>query len=442
MTVLCCGVLLYSMNLFFTAALMPTIVAEVGGQALYAWVTTAFVMVAIASTLLVSPLMQRMGPAGTYAAGFVLFGLGTTVSALSPGMGWLIFSRALQGLGGGLLVGLGYAMIRTALPSRHWARGMTAVSSMWGIGLLFGPALGGLFATFNLWRIAYALLSLAAVGLTLLALRSFAGLKASGRTQPFPVVSLLVLMLVIVLISVAGVVQPGGVMLLLLLGGLALLAVFLTVERRGRHTLLPALTYQRRNTLKWAYLTVAALSAGVTLENFIPLYAQQMGGLSPFVSGLMAASISVGWTITQFFFSTISPARARFAIRFGPVLMTVGLVAYCLLQIAGAGPLIAVGWFVSLVICGSGVGMAWPSLGVVAMSSSNDPDDGAKAAAAVSTTQLISFSLAASLVGLLMALGDSSPDLAARSAIAGLAVLALGGVFSARRAGTVPERSL
>src|SRR5690625_7108672 len=66
--VLCSGVLLYSMNLFFTAALMPTTVESIGGYSYFAWVTTAFVVVAIVSTLMVSPMMDRHGPAGTYVA--------------------------------------------------------------------------------------------------------------------------------------------------------------------------------------------------------------------------------------------------------------------------------------------------------------------------------------------------------------------------------------
>jgi len=438
--VLCSGVLLYSMNLFFTAALMPTIVESIGGYSYFAWVTTAFVVVAIVSTLMVSPMMDRHGPARTYVAAFVLFGLGTAVSASSFDIGWFIFSRALQGLGGGLLVGLGFAMIRTALPQRHWARGMTAVSSMWGIGLLIGPALGGLFAGLGLWRGAYGLLTVASVGLAVAAGRAFAGVRGSGEHRPLPLVPLLALIAAVALISLAGVVSAGWPMLMLFALGVAVLTGFFMAEKRARHTVLPRLTYQHGSTLKWAYLTIAALSAGVTLENFIPLYAQQMGGLSPFVSGLMAASISLGWTGTQFFFSTISPERAQRAIRRGPVLMTVGLVAYCLLQVADANALVVAGWALALIVCGCGVGMAWPSLGVVAMSSSAEAADGARAAAAVSTTQLMSFSLASALMGMLMALGGGSASLAARLAIAGLVVLAAGGVLTARRAGTVPAR--
>jgi MFS family permease len=52
LTVLASGVLLYAMNLYFTAALMPSIVADIGGQHYYAWVTTSFVVAAIVASLL------------------------------------------------------------------------------------------------------------------------------------------------------------------------------------------------------------------------------------------------------------------------------------------------------------------------------------------------------------------------------------------------------
>lgn len=432
--VMCAGVLLYAMNLFFTSALMPTIVGDVGGQAYYAWVTTAFVMVAIVASLLVSPLQQWQGTAVAYVIAFGTFAVGAAASALAPDMGWLVASRAVQGLGGGLLVGLGYAVIRMALPRRHWARGMSAVSAMWGVGLLFGPALGGVFATFDLWRAAYWGLAVAGIVLALAALRSFAGVRSAGQRVPLPLLPLFPLMGAIVLISVSAIVPVGWLTLGLLAGGVALLALFLRVERAAEHTLLPALAYRPGNRLKWVYLTVAALSAGVTLENFIPLYAQQMAGLAPFVNGLLAASISVGWVTSQFFFVTLSPRGARRVIRLGPVLMTAGLVLYAVLQLRGAGAGVAVGWFVVLALSGCGVGMSWPSLGVAAMGSSSDSVQGGKAAAAISTTQLISYSLASALVGLLMALGHGSPALAARLAIGGLACATALGILSARAA--------
>ena len=61
----------------------------------------------------------------------------------------LLAGRAVQGLGGGLLAGLGYVMLQRALPERLWARGAALVSAMWGIGNILGPLVGGLFAQFG-----------------------------------------------------------------------------------------------------------------------------------------------------------------------------------------------------------------------------------------------------------------------------------------------------
>ena len=148
--VMASGILLYAMNLYFTAALMPSIVADIGGQRYYAWVTTAFVISAIVASLFVSRVLDQRGPATAYLIAFAAFALGAAGNAASPTMEVLIAGRVVQGLGGGLLAGLGYAVIRTALPERHWARATGVVSAMWGVGTLFGPALGGLFAELGL----------------------------------------------------------------------------------------------------------------------------------------------------------------------------------------------------------------------------------------------------------------------------------------------------
>lgn len=54
-------VLPYAMNLYFTAALMPSIVADIGGQQYYAWVTTAFAISAIVASLFRQPYPRLEG---------------------------------------------------------------------------------------------------------------------------------------------------------------------------------------------------------------------------------------------------------------------------------------------------------------------------------------------------------------------------------------------
>ncbi|MFJ9694543.1 MFS transporter [Kitasatospora sp. NPDC101183] len=432
-SILAGGVALYAMNLYFTAALMPSIVADIGGERYYAWVATGFLMAAVIASMLVSRLLDRLGAARAYVLGFLVFGAGAVVNAASPSMAALILGRVVQGLGGGLVAGLGYAVIRSALPQRLWTRAAGLVSAMWGIGTLVGPSLGGLFAQLGAWRGAYLLLLLAALVLAALAHRVLPGPSGDGPGPGrVPLVPLVVLTLAAAAFSVSSTVPRGWATGACLLAGLALLVGFVLAERRGPATVLPHRTYRAGNGLKWLYLTVAVLCGGVIPENFIPLFGQGLGGLGPLVAGFLGAAISAGWTSAQLFSVTITSAagRAR-AVRTGPVVLTAGLVAYGLLQTGEAsGPRIAL-WAAVLFLAGTGIGLAFPHLSVAAMSSSEDPVEGGKAAAALNTTQLISYAVVSALAGTLISLGGEDLLASARYMTFGIAGITLLGVATA-----------
>ncbi|WP_176580406.1 MFS transporter [Nocardia jejuensis] len=431
-SILAGGVALYAMNLYFTAALMPSIVGEIGGEKYYAWVATAFLMAAVIASMLVSRVLGSWGAARAYGTGFLVFATGAAINAASPSMELLIAGRVVQGLGGGLLAGLGYAVIRTALPQHLWGRAAGLVSAMWGVGTLIGPALGGVFAELGRWRWAYALLL--AVALILAALTRRALPRESGGTadrSPVPVLSLVLLTLAASAFSLSSTVPQGLSTIIALAIGVLLLAAFVVAEIRGSVRVLPRLTYTRGNPLKWIYLTVAALCAGVMTENFVPLFGQDLGGLTPLVAGLLGAALSVGWVLAQLVSVGLSPRGAHRAIRIAPLLLTGGLVAYALLQSDGApGPLVIV-WALVLFVAGAGIGLAFPHLSVAAMSSTTDPAEGAKAAAALNTTQLISYAVTSAIAGTLIRLGDASLVDSARIMTLGIAVLTALGIATA-----------
>ncbi|MER7752422.1 MFS transporter [Kitasatospora sp. NPDC097643] len=434
-SILAGGVALYAMNLYFTAALMPSIVADIGGERYYAWVATGFLTAAVIASMLVSRLLDRLGAARAYVLGFLVFGVGAALNAASPSMAALIVGRVVQGLGGGLVAGLGYAVIRGALPERLWTRAAGLVSAMWGVGTLVGPSLGGLFAQLGAWRWAYVLLLLAALALAALARRVLPGPSGPGRAaEPVPLASLVLLTLAAAGFSISSTVPRGWPTALCILAGLALLVGFVLAERRGGATVLPRRTYRAGNGLKWLYLTVAVLCAGVMAENFIPLFGQRLGGLGPLVAGFLGASVSAGWTTAQLFSVGIESARGRArAIRTGPVVLTAGLLGYGLLQSGEASGVRVVLWAVTLFAAGTGIGLAFPHLSVAAMRSSADPAEGGKAAAALNTTQLIAFSVTSALAGTLVSLGGSALLDSARYMTYGIAAITLLGVGTAAR---------
>lgn len=130
-TVLAGGVLLYATNEFITISLLPSAVADIGGQRFYAWVTTVYLVASVVAATTVHSVLMRLGPRVAYLVALTVFGAGSLGCALAPSMQLLLAGRLVQGFAGGLLAGLGYAVINTALPNTLWTKASALVSAMW-----------------------------------------------------------------------------------------------------------------------------------------------------------------------------------------------------------------------------------------------------------------------------------------------------------------------
>lgn len=423
------GTVLYAMNLYFTAALLPTIVIEIGGAHLFAWVATGFLVAAVVASMLVPRAIAWLGARGAYLLGFGAFALGSAAAAASGQMELFVASRMLQGLGGGLLAGLGYAVIRTALPEALWLKAAALVSAMWGVGALVGPSLGGIFAELHAWRWAYALLAAVAILLGILSVSALPGRSPSaGPVEPVPYLSLLALVLAAASFSLAPLLGPSGLGGGAIALGILLLVVFLFTEARARYTVLPRITFSRGSPLKWVYLLVASLCAGVMVETYVPLFGQQLGGLSPVWAGFLGAGLSLGWTGSQAFSVRFGPRAVSAILIAAPLVLSGAMLAYGQLQREDASGWRIAAWAAVLVLGGVAIGSAFPHLSVQAMAATTDAAEGAKAAAALSTTQLIAYALVSALLGVFAAgAGGDALGVAVRIPV-GLAALTAAGL--------------
>src|SRR4051812_23657991 len=75
-TVLAGGVALYATNEFLTISLLPSAVADIGGQRLYAWVVTVYLVGSVVAATAVNPLLTRFGPRTSYLLILTLFAAG------------------------------------------------------------------------------------------------------------------------------------------------------------------------------------------------------------------------------------------------------------------------------------------------------------------------------------------------------------------------------
>src|ERR1700759_5773333 len=99
-TVLAGGVALYATNEFLTISLMPSAVADIGGQRYYAWVTTVYLVSSVVAATTVHSLLLRLGPRWAYLLGLSVFGAGSLACAAAPTMEVLLLGRAVQGAAG------------------------------------------------------------------------------------------------------------------------------------------------------------------------------------------------------------------------------------------------------------------------------------------------------------------------------------------------------
>jgi hypothetical protein len=387
----------------------------------------------------VNALLHRIGACVSYLAGFAVLAAGSLICAAAPTMDVLLIGRFFQGLAGGLLCGLSFAVINAVLPRRLWSRGSALAASTWGVGALIGPALGGLFAQFGAWRWAFGLLAMLSVGMAVLAPGL---LQTDGSEEPtdrnsarIPIPSVVLLGAAALAVSVASV--PHNTLAtagLLVLGGL-LIGAFLVVDRRMDTAVLPASVYGF-GPLKWVYLTLGLLTAATKVDLYVPLFGQRLAHLGPIVAGLLGAALSLGWTLSGFGSGSLNKARTIVTVVVAaPLVMAGGLALAGITHVQNATAGIVIVCAVALLAVGVGIGAAWPHLSAWAMSDVDDPAEGRAAATAINSVQLIFGAFGAGLAGVVVNLVDGGGASAARWAFAVFAILALSASVTAVRAG-------
>jgi MFS family permease len=436
--VLAGGVALYATNEFLTISLLPNTVAEIGGSRLYAWVTTLYLVGSVVAATMVNPMLVRVGARSSYLMGLAVFGVSSLACGAAPNMEILIAARALQGVAGGMLAGLGYAVINAALPRSLWTRASALVSAMWGVATLVGPATGGLFAQFGLWRWAFvAMAILTALMAMLVPIALPAGRSGPSAETPalrVPVWSLVLIGAAALAVSVAQI--PHNVVAIagLLAGAVVLVGLFAIVDWRMHAAVLPPSVFGP-GPLKWIYLAMGLLMVGAMVDTYVPLFGQRLAHLTPLAAGFLGAALAVGWTVSEIVSASLeSPRAIGRVILVAPVVVASGLALGALTQRDNASAGTVAAWTLALLIAGIGIGMAWPHLSVRAMDSVNDPAEGVAAAAAINTVQLISGAFGAGVAGVVVNTTHGGDVVAARWLFAVFTALTGAGVVASYRA--------
>jgi EmrB/QacA subfamily drug resistance transporter len=119
------------------------------------WIISVYVLALGVSTPLSGFLADRYGSKRIYLSGLGLFVLGSLLCGLAPSLGLLIAARAIQGVGGGLAMPLGTALLLQAFPVNEQGMALGAFGIVALVAPALGPILGGWLVDQNMWRVIF-----------------------------------------------------------------------------------------------------------------------------------------------------------------------------------------------------------------------------------------------------------------------------------------------
>jgi len=310
-----------------------------GGDLL--WIVNAFALLLAALMLVGGSLGDHFGRKRIYMIGIVIFTIASVLSGFAPSPQFLIAARAIQGIGGALMVPGSLAIISAYFDSNTRGQAIGLWSSTTSLMAIAGPVLGGVLAENGLWRVIFFI----NVPLAVLALWAlWSHVPESYDEEAAPELDYTGAVLVtagmagitfgaigIGEVGQAGFTRPD--LMGSLIGGIVLLFVFVFWERRSKHPMLSLRLFKSRTFTGANLLTLMLYGALGLALFFLPLNLVQVQGYGETITGFTLLPM-MGLLIVM------SPRMGGFVDKYGPRLPLI------------IGPLVVAAAFVALAIPG------------------------------------------------------------------------------------------
>ncbi|MEV8566612.1 MFS transporter [Streptomyces sp. NPDC051322] len=340
-------VLLIAFEATAVGTAMPVAARELRGVPLYAFAFSAFFTTSLFAMVLSGQWADRNGPLGPLAAGIAGFAAGLLVAGTATTMWLFILGRAIQGLGGGLVIVALYVVVSRAYPEHLRPSIMAAFAASWVVPSVVGPLAAGAVTQHLGWRwvfLGIPVLVVPPLALALPAIRRMAS-GPSDTSGPAPTFDRRRIRLALGISVGAGLLQYAGQDLrwLSLIPAMAG-AVLLVPAVLG---LLPRGTYRAVRGLPSVVL-LRGISAGsfIAAESFVPLMLVTQRGLSPTLAGLSLAAGGGTWALGSYVQSRprMDPYRQRLMV--GGMILVAAAIATAPTVLIHSVPvwIVAVAW--------------------------------------------------------------------------------------------------
>ncbi|MDX3195543.1 MFS transporter [Streptomyces sp. MN03-5084-2B] len=299
LAICCASIVVVVMDISIVTVALPSIRRDLGASVSgLQWTVDAYTLVLAAFLVLAGSAADRFGRRRVFRWGLAVFGLGSLLCSLAPGIGWLIAARALQAVGGTMLNPVAMAIVATTFPApAERARAIGVFASMSGLALALGPILGGVLVDGFGWRAVFWV-NVPIIAAALVATTLFVPESRAPRARRFDPVGQALVLLVLGSVVAAlieshrlGWTSPW-ILGLLALAGLGVLGLLGHEPRRAD----PLLELRLFRSVSFSAAIVMALFAFCGFGAFLFVttqYLQDVRGMPPLTAGLCLLPVGV-----------------------------------------------------------------------------------------------------------------------------------------------------
>jgi EmrB/QacA subfamily drug resistance transporter len=293
------------------------------------WTVNAYTLTFAVLLLTGAALGDRFGRRRMFAIGLAVFTVASAAAALAPSMGVLVAARAVQGMGGAIVMPLTLTILSAAVPAEKRGLALGAWGGIGGLAVALGPLVGGAVVSGLSWQWIFWINVPVGLVLIPLALRRLDETHGPSDRLDLPGVGLVSAGLLGI---VWGLVRGNGQgwtspeIVLSLAGGALVLVGFVLWELRTPSPMLP-MRFFRNRTFAMTNLASLLMFFGMFGSIFLlAQFFQTVQGYSPFGSGLRI----LPWTAMPIFVAPIAGALSdriggRRIIATGLALQAIGL---------------------------------------------------------------------------------------------------------------------
>ena len=371
------------------------------------WVVTAYALAFGGLLLLGGRVTDVIGRRSVFIVGLVGFAVASAIGGAAVNFEMLVIGRAAQGAFGALLAPAALSLLSSTFTEpKERARAFGVFGAVAGGGAAIGLILGGLLTEYTSWRWTL-FINLFFAAAALIGALLFINAQRAPGSRPrldLPGAVLVSLGLVGVVYGLSSGETDGwgaASPLISLIGGIVLMVVFVVLESRLQHPLLPPRVLLNR-ARGGAYLTTALVSVALfSVFLFLTYYLQVLRGYTPLQTGVAFLPLPFSIAITSI---VIAPRSLQ---RFGPKpLLVVGpLLAAASLLVLNTITLTSNYWLTvvpALLILGLGMGHVFSASPNLA-TSGLDPKDLGVGSAMVNTSQQVGGAIGTALLSAIAA---------------------------------------